>query len=151
MKTVWMGRYKKLIDHLMAGFNVYSRTCADELELAPGCKVSYVQMQVLEYLMENEDKMEKMAIVASNLGMLPSAFSKLISRLMEKGYIEKHHANDNRKDIILKVSRKGHEIYDRFANTVLLPAFKPMFDALSSLSDSEVDFFANSLAIRKAE
>ena len=77
-----------------------------------GVTYSYAQIQVLEYLLENEERNENMSSIAARLGITRSNFTKIVNRLVAKGLVEKEHISGTRKDLKLTVNALGRELYD---------------------------------------
>ena len=81
MKLEWMGEYRDVVEALIHYCNRYSASYkAEKLELF-GINFSFAQIQVLEYLLENEDLCQNMSQIAERLGISRSNFTKIIHRL----------------------------------------------------------------------
>ena len=66
--------------------------------------ISYAQIQIIEYLQENEELHQNMEQLAAKLGITTSNFSKLVNKLESKGLLQKYHAANNRKEVIIQVT-----------------------------------------------
>ena len=89
LELKWMGRYRGVVEQLIRYCNVYAGVYKKEtLYPKTNVAVSYSQVQVLEYLLENEELNQNMSTIAKRLGITLSSFSKMINVLMEKGLVE---------------------------------------------------------------
>lgn len=144
MNMEWMGRYQKLVGQLQSFGSRYALQYNREIDCGADVWLSPAQLQVLEYLVENEEKNLKMSLVAKGLDMMQSTFSKCIGRMAEKGLIEKYHTSDNRKDVIIRASAVGRNAWLRYS-LQLYPAYRQFFAALEGLPDSALDQLADAL------
>ena len=128
MQLEWMGQYRDLMEKLIQYGNAYAQNYNREMDLGNGVRFTPAQLQALEYILENEEQNQNMAQIAARLGITPSSFSKNVAKMVEKGFLEKYHASNNRKDVIIRVSPAGREAYGRYIQTLL-----PIFQQLSVL------------------
>ncbi len=133
MTLEWMGEYRELVEALMHYCNIYASAYKLEKQTYHGIAYSYAQMQVLECLLENEDRQEHMSAVASRLGITRSHFSKIVSRLESKGLVEKKCRPGSRKELLVTVLPLGRELYNDYAQEILRWHFSPMFENLHKL------------------
>lgn len=145
MELNWMGEYRQMVEKLIKYCNVYTLVYNKETELGSEIKFSFSQIQVVEYLLENEDLHQNMSEIASRLGISPSAFSKLVNRLVKKGFLKKYHSSDNRKDVIIKVTDFGREVYGRYSEHILKTHFSKMFDIANGIPKEYIAKFAEML------
>lgn len=138
MKTEWLGRYRSTVESIILFANIYAISYNKEFVVTSGGNVSYEQIQIIEYLLENEELQLNMKGVAERLGKSPSSFTKLVNKLEEKGLLEKFHSPDNRKNIIVLVSKKGQQVYDEYVEQYAIPIFQPFFDAGVHLTDADL-------------
>ena len=101
--------------------------------------------QVLEYLLENEELNQNMSTIACRLGISLSTFSKMVSKLVDKGLLEKFYLEGNRKNIVVRVSTKGRELYGEYAQRVLEQHFSHMFEMLDTIPEDYIGTFAQAL------
>lgn len=146
MKLEWMGEYRDLVEKLIHYCNSYAQCYTIEQNFNTPVNFSFSQLQVLEYILENEERQENMAAVAARLGLLPSAFSKNVNRMTDKGLLEKYHTTDNKKNIIIKVSDLGREVYLQYAQYVYDHGFGQAFRLLEGVPREYIDLFAQVLA-----
>lgn len=99
------------------------------------------QIQTLEYILEAEDKEEKMSEMAARLGVSRSTFSKNVKNLTEKGLLEKFHLSGNRKDIYVKPSEKGREVYAKYTEFVRELCFDEIFKYADQISEADKQNF----------
>lgn len=122
-----------MVEKLIKYCNVYASVYSRETDHGAEIKFSYSQIQVVEYLLENEDLHQNMSEIASRLGILPSAFSKLVNRLAEKGLLEKFHTTKNRKDVIIQVTDFGREVYRQYSDFIFTNCFSKMFQVADEI------------------
>ena len=86
---------------------------------------SYAQIQVLEYLLENEEQNQNMSQIASRHGITLNNFSKLVNKIEKKGLVEKFFIKGNRKSIVIPVSPLGRQVYEAYSNQIYACHFIP--------------------------
>ena len=138
MKLEWMGRYREMVQYLIRFSNRYSAIKTKEA-MGDDIPYSFEQIQVIEYLLENEELQLNMRGVADRLGVRPSAFTKLVNRLEDRGLLEKYHTTDNQKNIVVTVSEKGKALYSEYCDHVAKFIFHGMFQVGESISDEELE------------
>ena len=109
MDTEWMGRYRGLVASLVRHDNVAIRTQTNKKNIGDNIWLNDQQWQILEYLIENRDKIFNMNEVSYRLDIPQSTFSKTIKLLCEKGLVEKYQAVNNRKNIIKRHCSDNHK------------------------------------------
>ena len=148
MKLEWLGQYRSFVRALMKFGNAYSRTYNDETRTGNiSIELSAAQIQTMEYIMENEDKNQNMAEIATMLGMSASAFSKNVRKMTEKGLLEKYQTSTNRKDIIVRVSESGKKVYEQYSKYALETVFSGMFHKLDTIPPEHIEAFAEILEL----
>ena len=55
MKLAWMGEYRDVVEKLIRYCNIYAAVYKKEAYRGTDVKISYSQIQVVEYLLENEE------------------------------------------------------------------------------------------------
>ncbi|WP_028592080.1 MarR family winged helix-turn-helix transcriptional regulator [Paenibacillus massiliensis] len=152
MKLDWMGNHRTLIEKIIKYGNAYSNTYKLQRSYGTDVMFSASQIQTLEYILEAEDKEEKMSEMAERLGVSRSTFSKNVKILKEKGLLEKYHLSGNRKDIYVKPSAKGREVYAQYTEFVRELCFDDIFRYADTISEADkesftriLDLFANVL------
>ncbi|GMQ61958.1 MarR family transcriptional regulator [Vallitalea maricola] len=147
MKLEWMGKYRSFVEKIIKFGNSYAQSYKIEHSYNTSIKFSASQLQVMEYILENEERHQNMSEIACRLGLSPSAFSKNIKKMEKKGLMEKFHTSDNRKDVIIKVSDFGKEIYQSYSEYAYQKAFKKMFEILDQIPDQYIDKFIEVLEL----
>ncbi|HHV11352.1 MAG TPA: MarR family transcriptional regulator [Clostridiales bacterium] len=145
MKLEWLGKHRNFIEGLIQYTNVYSQIYNLQGFHNTSVPCSVAQIQVLEYILENEDKNEKMAEVADRLGVSSSAFSKNVKKMTEKKLLEKYRSNTNRKDIIIKVSPLGKQVYDEYVKSLYEKRFRHTFELLDKIPSQYIDIVSEVL------
>ena len=147
LKLEWMGDYREMVEKLIKYCNVYASIYNKELEIGIDAKISLSQIQVVEYLLENEDLHQNMSQIACRLGISPSAFSKLINRLSQKGFLNKYHTSNNRKAVIIRVTDYGREIYRQYADYIINTHFSKMFQVANEIPKEYIPKIAKMLDV----
>lgn len=134
MKLEWMGEHREVVEALIHYCNIYAGVYRIEKMEYQGIRYSYAQIQVLEYLLENEERGENMSSIAQRLGITRSNFTKIINRLVSKGLVEKARMPGSKRDINVTVNDLGRELYEDYTKGILKRHFEPMFRDLDKLS-----------------
>ncbi|MFD1886278.1 MarR family winged helix-turn-helix transcriptional regulator [Paenibacillus wenxiniae] len=137
MKLDWMGNHRTLIEKIIRYGNAYSNTYKLQRSYGTDVLFSAAQIQTLEYILEAEDQDEKMSEMAARLGVSPSTFSKNVKNLTEKGLLEKYHLSGNRKDIYVKPSDKGREVYTEYTRFVQELCFDELFKHADKITEAD--------------
>jgi len=102
----------------LADFNMFTqRSFLLDLskELNRG-SVSYAQFFLLGYL-ANEDYLT-MTDISKKMGHSTAAATGLVDRLEKLGYVQRLHAADDRRKVMVQISRKGIEMVTRLRNSI---------------------------------
>ncbi len=145
MELVWMGKYRNIVEKCIRYGNVYASTYKKEYHYDFDISFSPAQVQVLEYILENEEKNEPMGQIASRLGISQSAFSKNVQKMTEKGLLEKYHFENNRKTVIVKPTEKGRKAYELYSEYIYRHIFQKMFAELDAIPFEYIETFAHIL------
>jgi len=78
--------------------------------------VSYAQFFLLGYL-ANEDYLT-MTDISKKMGHSTAAATGLVDRLEKLGYVQRIHAADDRRKVMVQISRKGIEMVTRLRNSI---------------------------------
>ena len=133
MKLEWMGEYRDIVEALIHYCNRYSASYKTEKLRIDDVSFSFAQIQVLEYLLENEDLCQNMSQIAERLGISRSNFTKIVNRLESKGLVEKQPVSRSRKEIQVYVNDRGRKLYDDYSKQILEKHFSFMFDSLKDI------------------
>lgn len=147
MKLDWMGNHRALIEKIIRYGNAYSNTYKLQRSYGTDVMFSASQIQTLEYILEAEAEEEKMSEMAARLGVSRSTFSKNVKNLMEKGLLEKYHLSGNRKDIYVKPSTKGREVYAKYTAFVRELCFDEIFKYADTISEADKESFTRILDV----
>jgi DNA-binding MarR family transcriptional regulator len=137
MKLEWMGEYREVVEALIHYCNIYAGVYRREKLHYQGVSYSYAQIQVLEYLLENEERRENMSAIATRLGITRSNFTKIVQRLEAKGLVEKSPMPGSRREISLRVNDLGRALYEDYSREILRWHFSPMFRSLEGLTPED--------------
>jgi len=139
MQLEWMQQYRSLVEKFIRYANTYVVAHNRQESFGTSIKFSAIQIQTLEYIMENEDM--KMSDIARKLGITRSAFSKHVKSLQEKGLLEKYRLEGNNKDIYVFATEFGLETYKLYVDYVYDIWFKEMFEMADSLPPESIAVF----------
>lgn len=138
MKLEWMGRHREIVGNFYRSANGYSLICKTEL-FGDKIKFSPYEVQIMEHILEYADQHKNMKWYAERLGLSQATYSKYVQKLVQKGLVEKYHAEGNRKDIILMVSPTGLEEYAKYTQAALDMCFQELFDLLDKATPQELE------------
>jgi Transcriptional regulators len=144
MMLQWLGEYRNLVEAIICFANSYSDIHNKEF-IGNEVKVSFSQIQVVEYLLENEEYNQKMSEVAKRLGITASSFTKLANKLVGKGVLQKYHIKGNKKDVIIQVTELGRKVYQEYSEQVAAELFKEMFEIGKEVSKENLEVFTRML------
>ena len=145
MKLEWMGQNREIVEALIHYCNIYAGVYRIEKMRFRGIAYSYSQIQVLEYLLENEERNDNMSSIAQRLGITRSNFTKIVTRLCKKGLVEKVRVPGSRRDLNVVVNDLGRELYEDYSIGILKRHFEPMFRDLDKLSPEARDHVRDAL------
>lgn len=151
MELKWMGKYRDFVEKLIKYGNTYAQAYKVEGNYATDIPFSAAQLQVMEYILENEEHNQNMAEIAARLGVTPSAFSKNVKKMVDKGLLEKYHTSDNKKDVIIRVSPLGRQVYEQYSGFAYERVYKEIFDILDQIPREYVGMFTKILEISAEE
>lgn len=134
MNTAWI-KHRAIIAAYYRSANAYS--ALSKKKNMSGMGLTHVDMQILELIVEHSDENHNMKWFATSLGVNTSVFTNKVNELEKKGLIEKFHTSTNKKNIILKVTETGEKEYAQYVSNVA-PTFKPIFDNLDKISESDL-------------
>ena len=129
----WLGSHEYFISKLMKFGNAYALNYSTERDLGLGVSFSASELQTLEYIMVNEERCLKMAEMANSLGIPPSTFSKNINKMVKKKLLDKYHMSNNRKEIIVRVSDYGKNVYRQYCIIVKEKLYDRLFEMLDQI------------------
>lgn len=144
MKLEWMGKYRKLVESMIGMGNAYSQVSKIEI-FGDDVKLNSVQLQVMEYTLENEELNQNMSQIAQRLSISQSNFSKITNQLVKKGMLEKFHTRNNSKNVIIKVTEKGRDFYKNYSQNASTDVWRRIFKKLKDVDDKDVAVFVECL------
>lgn len=141
MENGWMGRYRPLIAAIVKHTNLIAKIADKKTTLATGEQVSIHEWQVFEYIIEHESDDDRMIHISERLSIPQSSFSKMANYLCAIGLIEKTQMPGNRKNIILKPTEYGRQVYSQRVSVLGENLFFPFFEYLESVGDDGLNLF----------
>ena len=133
IKLEWMGEHRDEVEALIHYCNIYAAAYRLEQMEFEGVCYSFAQIQVVEYLLENEERNENMSAIAARLGITRSNFTKIVNRLVSKGLLEKTPMPGSRKELKIRVNALGRRLYEDYSQDILRWHFSPMFHSLDRI------------------
>lgn len=147
MRLEWLGKYGDFVEKLVHFGNAYAQNYNTERSFGVGASFSASEIQTLEYILTNQDKNQNMAEMAYYLGIPASTFSKNVNKMMKKGLVEKYHISTNRKEIILRVSDFGKDVYEQYSRFAYERLYKDVFSVLDQIPAEYVEKFTQILKL----
>lgn len=144
MKLEWMGKYRALVESMIGMGNAYSQVAKNEI-FGDEVKLNSVQLQVMEYTLENEELNQNMSQIAERLSISQSNFSKITNQLVKKGMLEKFHTRSNSKNVIIKVTDKGRKFYNEYSINDSTDVWRRIFKILDDVDEKQIDKFVKCL------
>lgn len=135
MKLEWMGKHRDVVEALIYYCNVYAASYKLEQLKYRDVTFSFSQVQVIEYLLENEECNENMSVIAARLGITRSNFTKIVNRLVKKGLLDKSPMPGSHKEMKVTVNALGRELYGTYSQEILRYHFSPMFSCLGRIPE----------------
>ena len=139
MKLEWMGPYRPLVEEYIKAMNRYARSYRDTNMEIDGVPLSAATIQVLEYILENEEEQLPMARLAERLGVTRGAFSKTTALLCSQGLVEKRHPEQSGREYVLTLTQKGRKVYECYSNAVYKQLFEPIFQELGQMAPEQIE------------
>ena len=120
----------RLADFMMMA----QRSCLLDLsnDLNEG-KVSYAQFFLLGYL-DDQDSLT-MTDIAKKMGHSTAAATGLVDRLQKLGYVNRIHAEDDRRKILVRISNQGRGLVRRLRDSLA----ESVANMMSGMDSSERD------------
>lgn len=143
MKLEWMGEYRNVVDAMIrmcnAYYRVYNSEFVSDIHLSPA------QLQVMEYILENDDSHDNMSVIAKRLSISQSSFSKIVNQLVRRGFLEKYHLTNNGKNVIIKVSDYGKACYAKYSSGERTDVWRRIFRKLDTVDAASTQVFIDCL------
>jgi len=100
--------------------------------------ISFAQFYLLSYLASSKDL--TMTDIARKMGHSTAAATGLVDRLEKLGYMERTHAIDDRRKVMVRVTSKGLDLVSRLRDELQ----SQIADAMSETSSPDVASFMSS-------
>lgn len=139
MKLEWMGPYRTLIEEYIKAANRYARNYREVRYVFEDIPLSAATIQVLEYILENEEDRLPMSRLAERLGVTRGAFSKITTQLCQQELIEKAHPMGSEKEYVLTLTEKGRRIYAAYSEAVAENVYAPLFREMEKMPQQSRD------------
>ncbi|MGI6669298.1 MAG: MarR family winged helix-turn-helix transcriptional regulator [Acetivibrionales bacterium] len=147
MSTEWMGRYRELTSSLVMHCNIVSKVSNQKSDIGEGVKLTPLEWQILERVIEWKDEYYSMTDIAKTLGIPQSSFSRFANTLKRYQLIEKYRTTDNKKSVILRPTEKAERLYSnsKKSGSSIIKHFKDFYAQLDSISDEDLNTFVKAL------
>jgi DNA-binding MarR family transcriptional regulator len=140
-----MGRYREIVAALVRHGNMAARSQFTRNEIHPGLCLTHQEWQVLEYIIEHETDDETMTQISERLAIPQSSFSKISKMLFEEKLIARYRVFGNRKNIVLKATPYGKEVYESYSQIIMTNVFQAFFENLNDISDADLAKLAHAI------
>ena len=131
----------KLADFIMFTQRSFLLNLSKELHRG---NISFAQFFLLGYL-ANEDFLT-MTDIAKKMGHSTAAATGLVDRLEKLGYVQRLHASDDRRKVMVQITRKGLDLVGRMREDIV----EGLVDVMSELGDEAQESVSQS-SIKLAE
>lgn len=142
MYLEWMGKNRAFVEKFIRYSNTYAAIYKKEQLYGTDIPISFEQVQVLEYLLENEQLNQNMSMIASRLGITPSNFTRIVNKLSGKKLLEKYYVEGNRKNIVIRVTDFGKEQYSSYSKWIYENSFSKLFARIEKVPEEILWEFA---------
>ena len=115
MKLEWMGEYRDVVEAIIGVANIYNQIYNYKVFSDPSGKILLTanEVQIIEYIYENEERNDNMSEVARRLSISQSTFSKKVKQLVQKGLLERNPDQKDRRKVHLILTEDAQPImYD---------------------------------------
>lgn len=145
MQLEWMGKNRGFVEKLIRYANLYASIYKKEDYYGTKIPISFAQVQVLEYLLENEELNQNMSMIATRLGITPSNFTKIVNKLVKKGLLQKFYIEGNLKNVVIRVTKEGKELYEDYSKYIYEISFSKMFKEMEDVPEEYMNTFAKGM------
>ena len=98
--------------------------------------VSFAQFFLLGYLAK-EDYLT-MTDISKKMGHSTAAATGLVDRLEKLGYVQRLHASDDRRKVMVQITRKGIDLVDKMREDIVENLVEVMADMDSGVTDAVI-------------
>ena len=144
MSLDWMGKYRSFVEAMVRYGNAYAQA-VNVPGIFEGTKITSTQLQVLEYLYENEDRNDNLSRIAERLQISLGTLSRNVKQLEQFGFLEKYRKNGNMKEVIIKVSDSAKKMYEEYSIGPRTAVWRESFKCLDAMDASQVEEFVRLL------
>jgi len=148
MELNWMGKNRYFVERLIKFGNLYATIYSKEHYYGTDVKISFAQIQVVEYLLENEELNQNMSMIAERLGISSSNFTKLVQKLEAKELLKKYNTEENKKNIIIRVTDTGRSVYKVYSEFIVKHYFAEIFDITAEIPQEFILLFTKILDVQ---
>jgi DNA-binding MarR family transcriptional regulator len=99
--------------------------------------VSFAQFFLLGYLAK-EDYLT-MTDISKKMGHSTAAATGLVDRLEKLGYVQRLHASDDRRKVMVQITRKGIDLVDKMREDIVENLVEVMADMDSSTTEAVIE------------
>ena len=99
--------------------------------------VSYAQFFLLGYLAK-EDYLT-MTHISKKMGHSTAAATGLVDRLEKLGYVQRLHASDDRRKVMVQITRKGIDLVDKMREDIIENLVEVMAEMDSNVTSADME------------
>lgn len=133
LKLEWLGEEREIMESLFLWSNNYANGYKKPFAINDNYCLSASEIQVIEYLLENEEMQLNMAGVAKRLGISKSSFTLQVTKLEQIGLLKKYYQEGNKKNLIVLVTDEGKQLYDEYSKKMTYIWKSTVLDPLDSI------------------
>lgn len=145
VELTWLGRYKGLVHALVHHSNCVARKMGLSFDRGMGVSLNSQEFQLLEAVIEHEDETLILSAYSALTGISRSSLTFAAKKLESYALVERYKFASNKKNIILRPTEKGKEIYRHNSNQTSKKVFAAFFDKLSFLTDDQLEKIADAI------
>ena len=145
MDVNWMGRYRTLVMALVQHCNISARGSGIKDRVTDDIWLNAHEWQGLEYIIEHTEDDAYMNRMSEVLGLPQSSFSRSVSLLSSYGLVEKYQTESNRKNVLLRPTEKGIQVYKDKYSQLDNELFADFFKSLDGFDDETIKRFSEAL------
>lgn len=121
---------------LMETFHLMMRTVGPEMRRRSSPPLSFAQFRVVKALEHHRGA--SLSQVAEHLGATLSAASKVVDGLVERGYVQRETAEDDRRKLTLSLTPSGEQVLESLHQE----AVSCLAERLTTLSSNECEMLS---------
>ena len=143
MSDKFNNRYAPLVDAILKNCNVVNNGMNDSITLRDNVVLSVQEWTVTELIIQQREEYSSMVELSRKIGIPPSSFFRIVSRLRKIGLIDKYRVQGNKKSVILRPTELALSIYDEIEPELRDNLWGSFYKELEQLSDRDIEIITN--------